>query len=495
MTDEQLLQRYNETGDAGAFTELVERTLGMVLGVALRRCGRPELAEEAAQNTYAILARKARRLADHPVLGGWLHRTAHLEAGRLARSESNRETKMKQLAQMTPPPGLPGLVDDRREEIDSALARLRPAERGILMLRFYEDLSFREVAGRLGKSEAAAQKQCERSLEKLRRILRRSSAATAGALVVALQQQFAGGACALADATSVASSALAKAPAISSTALVANILMTEPHIKSTIVASALILVLALPIGAELKQRSNLQEQWDSLSKARPTVFVAAEGTSAETGGDSRPGLLTAIKKRVDDRREFKVERRIAEARSIGVQFGEFKRSDFQFRKKYPQGRPDEDAPNYAEFIQDFDQLTREGMKLFSENEAKLKRAFGDPRQGGVMFAALLGKSIGFNEARWRKIEPILAEGVERYNEEIAPRRMKQSSMKGGGRRDYLDDLEAIHADLFDGLASVLSADEISKIRRIHGAWFLQGIEFGIAKQHPQLPSNGFENIR
>ncbi|MFN0126481.1 MAG: sigma factor-like helix-turn-helix DNA-binding protein [Verrucomicrobiales bacterium] len=38
------------------------------------------------------------------------------------------------------------------------MARLRPADRDVLLLRFFEGLSFREVAQRLAKNDAAVQK-------------------------------------------------------------------------------------------------------------------------------------------------------------------------------------------------------------------------------------------------------------------------------------------------------------------------------------------------
>jgi hypothetical protein len=48
IDDAELLRRYADARSQEAFTELVERHLGLVYHAALRRTGRPHLAEEAA---------------------------------------------------------------------------------------------------------------------------------------------------------------------------------------------------------------------------------------------------------------------------------------------------------------------------------------------------------------------------------------------------------------------------------------------------------------
>ncbi len=79
--DATLLRRFCATRDEAAFTRLVRRHLPLVYHVAWRRLGSRALAEEAAQNTFAVLAAKAKHVARHPErLRAWLHRTAHLEA-------------------------------------------------------------------------------------------------------------------------------------------------------------------------------------------------------------------------------------------------------------------------------------------------------------------------------------------------------------------------------------------------------------------------------
>src|SRR5688500_15465144 len=71
--DSKLLARYAATRDEAAFAALVGRYGPMVFGVCRRVLGDVQLAEDAFQATFLILAKHASRLGRRPGLGGWLH--------------------------------------------------------------------------------------------------------------------------------------------------------------------------------------------------------------------------------------------------------------------------------------------------------------------------------------------------------------------------------------------------------------------------------------
>lgn len=58
--DRRDLVEYSESGSPAAFERLAARHADLVYGVCLRRLGRPEDAEDAAQAAFLALARKAR---------------------------------------------------------------------------------------------------------------------------------------------------------------------------------------------------------------------------------------------------------------------------------------------------------------------------------------------------------------------------------------------------------------------------------------------------
>ena len=170
-SDSFLLEKFRESRDEAAFRQLVDRYLGMVFGVALRRTGDRGGAEEIAQNTFAVLAKRANTLAKNCVLGGWLHRVATIEAAEFNRREYRRRRAMNELIKEASDAN-----DDSNEFmafseylpfLDEALAKLSHKDRDALMLRFHLGLRFGEMAERLGKSEEAARKQVSRALGKL----------------------------------------------------------------------------------------------------------------------------------------------------------------------------------------------------------------------------------------------------------------------------------------------------------------------------------------
>jgi len=168
--DGTLLRSYCNDGSGPAFETLVRRYGGMLCSVATRVTGRRELAEEVAQNVFTSLARKARSLSAgrNGRLAGWLHRAAVLEARHLLRGERRHERRIRAAEEERLAAGGGGEDDGiLRSEIDGALAELARGDRDVLVWRFFNGLNFREIAARLGKTEAAAQKQGRRALDRL----------------------------------------------------------------------------------------------------------------------------------------------------------------------------------------------------------------------------------------------------------------------------------------------------------------------------------------
>src|SRR5436190_6090783 len=78
--DGELLAQFARDRDEAAFTELVRRHAGLVLGVARRQLGDLHRAEDVAQAVFLALARQARRLSRTPSLVNWLYTVAVRQA-------------------------------------------------------------------------------------------------------------------------------------------------------------------------------------------------------------------------------------------------------------------------------------------------------------------------------------------------------------------------------------------------------------------------------
>lgn len=79
-SDPELLAEWLDHQREPAFRSLVARYAGLVHMTAKRACGDDSTATEASQLTFIALAQKARSLASCASLGGWLHRTAMMQA-------------------------------------------------------------------------------------------------------------------------------------------------------------------------------------------------------------------------------------------------------------------------------------------------------------------------------------------------------------------------------------------------------------------------------
>lgn len=169
IDDMELVRRYARDKSEEAFATLVSRHVNLVYSVALRQVRDPHLGEEISQTVFTILARKAGSLSSKTVLTGWLYRTtryASAKALTLRRRRQDREQQAHMQSQ----------CDQTESEswkeieplLESAMAQLGEQDHNALLLRFYENRSFKDVSSTLGTTEAAAKMRVSRALEKLR---------------------------------------------------------------------------------------------------------------------------------------------------------------------------------------------------------------------------------------------------------------------------------------------------------------------------------------
>jgi RNA polymerase sigma factor (sigma-70 family) len=261
----------------------------MVQGAALRKTARPELAEEVAQAVFALAARRAAALAEHPCPAAWLHRTAVLESANALR----RELKHRKLAaaMLTQPDTSPDatLPHAALPHLDDALNTLPEHDRRAVLLRFGEKLSYDQMAARLGKSPDACQKQTSRALDRLRTVLSRKVAgvtatALAAGLVAALNTP------ASAAAVKVSAAAIAAAPKLSPAALTLHIIHTMSTGKQIAAAAAVVVLLAsVPLGLSYSEAATLRKQLEARSTPAYPPAESAPAVSPQTKVAESPG--------------------------------------------------------------------------------------------------------------------------------------------------------------------------------------------------------------
>ena len=135
----------------------------------------PKLAEDITQVVFILLARKARSLRRETILSGWLYRTTRFTTADVLKSEFRRRRR-EQEAQMESP-----TESDSNETLwqsialvlDDAIGALSENDRNAIILRFFENRTFKQVGLVLGLNEDTARLRVSRAVEKLRSLLMR----------------------------------------------------------------------------------------------------------------------------------------------------------------------------------------------------------------------------------------------------------------------------------------------------------------------------------
>ncbi len=179
LGDRQLVERfltYSEPTAQAAFAALVARHGPMVLGLCRQLLGDHQLAEDAFQAVFFVLARRARSIDDPDLLANWLYgvaiRTARKAKGRLAR-ERRKEAEpivdgLSAASAMLP-------VDEailRQEQaamLHEEIDRLPRLFRLPLVLCYFEGLTLDEAAHRLRCPTGTVHSRLARARHKLRR--------------------------------------------------------------------------------------------------------------------------------------------------------------------------------------------------------------------------------------------------------------------------------------------------------------------------------------
>jgi RNA polymerase sigma-70 factor (ECF subfamily) len=153
MISDALLVEGLRQGDEASFEALFHRHYPRVYRLLVRLVGDPAEAEELAQETFIRLYRRPLRRGDN--VAGWLYRVATnlgYNALRGSRRRDQREqTVMAERSLTAPSAAAEAEQRALQAEVRATLARLRPREGQLLLLR-QMGLSYRELAEALDVS-------------------------------------------------------------------------------------------------------------------------------------------------------------------------------------------------------------------------------------------------------------------------------------------------------------------------------------------------------
>jgi len=164
--DRELISRV-AAGDEAAFRQLYERYGDRVFRYALTLVRNLHLAEEVVQETMVAIWRGAGSFKGGSRVSTWIFGIARNQAHALLRREVRGERVPEE--SLTLPD--PAEAVEREDRVLSALAKLPPDQREVVVLAFYEGLSYREIARLLGVLEGTVKSRMHFAKRKLREAL------------------------------------------------------------------------------------------------------------------------------------------------------------------------------------------------------------------------------------------------------------------------------------------------------------------------------------
>jgi RNA polymerase sigma factor (sigma-70 family) len=171
VNDWRLLREYVGNGSETAFGQLVGKHMALVYWTCRRDLRDPQMAEDATQDVFLLLARKASDFSPRVSISGWLFQASRFVSRDLYRSEMRRQ-RHEETVQMREKEAM-GSLEWREVDpwLNDSLSALKVADREAILMRYFEELSVSEVATALGTSETNARKRLSRAVDRLRGFL------------------------------------------------------------------------------------------------------------------------------------------------------------------------------------------------------------------------------------------------------------------------------------------------------------------------------------
>jgi len=151
-----------------------DRWLRTVVAV---RLGEPQAIDEVMQEVALAAVRQHAPISDADKAAPWLYRLAVRQTLLYRRKQGRRRKLIDRVAQRNRPTEADNrdpdplawlLAEERRSQVREAMTRLGRRDAEILMLKYIEDWSYRELAEHLGVSESAVETRLHRARQRLR---------------------------------------------------------------------------------------------------------------------------------------------------------------------------------------------------------------------------------------------------------------------------------------------------------------------------------------
>ena len=169
MEEESILIRRTLAGDEEAFTRLVEAYQNSIYNLAYRMLGDAAEAEDAAQETFLRLYTRLGTYDPEKKFSSWvLSIASHYCIDRLRRRKHTQVSlddivSWRWLPSKDVAPEEQALREEQKDEIRDLLNELPPHYRAVMILRYWHEMSYDEIAGTLGATQSTIKSRLHRA--------------------------------------------------------------------------------------------------------------------------------------------------------------------------------------------------------------------------------------------------------------------------------------------------------------------------------------------
>ena len=186
VPDGDLLGRFVTSRDQAAFAELVGRHGPKVYAVCRRVLGHHQLAEDAYQATFVVLARRAHCVRPRSAVGGFLYGVANKAALKAVTMGHRRKEVLVGRPPDAPSPDRAAVDPDALRVLDEEIANLSDPLRAAVVLCELDGLARAAAARQLGVAEGTLSSRLAAGRRRLSERLKRRGVVLSAGLMAAL---------------------------------------------------------------------------------------------------------------------------------------------------------------------------------------------------------------------------------------------------------------------------------------------------------------------
>ena len=169
--DEVIIRRLLSTGNSEeeAFRIIIRTTQKQLYGIIRRITGDHMLTDDIMQDVYIKVFENIRSFRWKSSLSTWICRIGINEALRVtAREKKHRHSELTPDVRV----GQQDMDYDRWiKHFRNAIARLPPQQRAVFIVRYYEDMSYKEMSAIMGLSEGGLKSNYHHAVKKIKNYL------------------------------------------------------------------------------------------------------------------------------------------------------------------------------------------------------------------------------------------------------------------------------------------------------------------------------------